>query len=310
MEQKVVLITGSTGLVGRELTAKLLAKGHRVHALTRRKAGGLTSHHALKWFYWDVSKNVLDPACLDGVTDIVHLAGESIGGGRWTARRRELIRSSRIASIRLLYVLLSGREEHEIGTVVSASATGIYVPNLQTLLDESAPESPMFLGRTCVDWEEAVTEGAQSLGLRAVCFRSGVVLSKQGGMYAQLRPTVRMGLGVVPGTGKQWLPWIHVEDAVGAYLYALETPEMKGAYNLVAPEQATMGVFMHKMARALRRKIWIPPVPSLMIRLGLGRMSTLLLDSMQVSSAKLQASGFTFKYPHLAQALHNLEGNA
>lgn len=306
----MVLISGASGLVGEELTAKLLAQGHRVHALTRRKPDEMKATAGLTWFQWDVSKGEFDPASLAGVTDIVHLAGTSIGGGPWTASRREAIRHSRVESIRMIFDYLDKKPCPDLRTVVSASATGIYEPHQENLLDEQAPVSQEFLGRTCVGWESVVSQGATRHRLRAVCLRSGVVLSRQGGMYAQLRPLVRMGLGVIPGTGKQWLPWVHVQDAVQAYMYALHASDMRGAYNLVAPEGSSMGHLMRSMARALGRKIWLPPVPSFLIRLGMGRMSALLLDSMLVSSAHLQEAGFVFEYPQLEQALDSLEENA
>lgn len=311
---KVVLLSGSDGLIGTALIPLLLNSGYRVHALSRRKNRQLenTAHQdpALTYFYWDVDKGVIDPACLIGVEAIVHLAGENIGSRRWTSSRKEKILSSRVDSISLIYELILKEKYTQVKTVVSASATGYYADSSRDgILVEGSPASADFLGRVCVTWESAVEEGIQRMGLRTVCYRTGVVLAVHGGIYTLLKPMVSKGLGLVLGSGRQWMPWIHIEDACQAYLHAIEHDNMSGAYNLVAPDQVRFGEFMRVFAEKFKKSIWLPRVPSVFLRVGMGKMSALLLGSARVSSSKLQQTGFDYKYGLLREAFAGLDAS-
>lgn len=311
-KRKIVLVTGADGLIGSTLIPLLLRSGYGVHALSRRKnrqsASKEKENPALTYFYWDVEKGLVDPDCLKGVEIVVHLAGENIGAKRWTNSRREKILSSRVDSISLIYDLILKGKYTQVKTVVSASATGYYADSSRDgILFEESPASADFLGRVCVAWESAVEEGRQRMGLRTVCYRTGVVLAANGGIYAMLKPLVSKGLGLVLGSGRQWMPWIHVEDACQAYLHAIEQQDMSGAYNLVAPDQVKFNNFMNLFAEMLGKSIWLPRVPALFLKLGMGKMSALLLGSARVSSSKLQQTGFNYKFGFLREAFAKLK---
>lgn len=301
--KKCVLLTGAGGLVGKRLTEDLISKGYHIHALTR--SGGMEDMPAVRYFKWDVAKGEIDDSCIDGVDAIIHLAGENISSLPWSPKRRKEILESRTQSIGLIYDLLRGKA-HQVKTVVSASATGYYNDRGDEVMTEDKPHAHDFLGRTCVAWEEAVAKG-KDFGLRAVSLRSGLVLSTEGGMYPTLRKVINMGAGTVMGTGQQWISWIHLTDAVAAYLFALENDEMEGAYNMVAPEQVRFKTFIHNIALQLGKRIWLPHVPAFFLRAVLGKMSELILSSTRASSEKLLQAGFVFQYPTLEAALKQFE---
>src|SRR5690554_1714435 len=306
-----ILISGADGLVGSALSTHLLDQGVAVHALTRRKDKAQSqdpSEAGKRYFHWDPARKQLDAACLNGVTGIVHLAGESIGGGRWTARRKKVLLESRIDSIRLIFdALRLSPVPHQVHTVVSASATGIYQPHPEHILVEDSPVGNGFLAEVCQAWEQTIQQGGAELGLRTVMLRSGVVWSREGGMYAQLADMTRRFPAVIPGSGRQWMPWVHIQDAVRAYAMALYSDRMEGPYNLVAPDSITLGDFMHALAENLEKKVWLPPVPAPFVRLGLGEMSSLLLDSLKVSPSRLMIAGFNFYFPTATEALRDLQ---
>lgn len=310
-KQQKILISGADGLVGQALSTHLITQGVEVHALTRRKdqVQALDGKEVGKrYFYWDPSQKQLDAASLNGVTGIVHLAGESIGGGRWTPRRKKALLESRVDSIQLILdALRLSPVPHQVRALVSASATGIYEPHPEHTLVEESPVGKGFLAEVCQAWEQTVHHGGAELGLRTVMLRSGVVWSRSGGMYAQLRSMTQRFPAVIPGSGRQWMPWIHIQDAVRAYALALDSERLEGPYNLVAPDAVTMGEFMHAVARGVGKKVWLPPVPAPLVRLGLGEMSALLLDSMKVSPSRLLLAGFSFDYPTFSEALRDLQ---
>lgn len=300
---KRVLITGGSGLVGRYLCKELGSRGYEVHVLTR--ATDKADQGQVRYFTWDVEKGRIDSACLEGVSHIIHLAGENIGALPWSNRRKKAIVDSRIDSISILYRHME-IIPNQVEAVISASATGYYGDRGAEVLAEDHPARKGFLGETCQRWEKAVQDG-ERLGLRTVSLRSGVVLAPEGGMYSKVRNMARRGLGVIFGSGQQYLPWIHIEDAVRGYIHAMESPAMTGAYNLVAPEQVTLAAFTKQLAAFFGKTIWTPPVPVMMLKIVMGQMSQLLLDSTRASANKLQQSGFQFRYPSLEQAIAQCE---
>lgn len=297
-------------MVGRALTEWLLNIGYHVNVLQRRSnriENDEEPRAGIKVFYWDVDAGEIDAHCLHDVSVIIHLAGASIGASRWTTRRKRKIVDSRVNSISLIFNALAAMKVHKVNTVISASATGFYKSHNNRVLVEESPSSDDFLGMTCRAWELAVTEGCNRLGIRSVLMRSGVILDREKGMYGQLREMVRNGVGVIPGSGRQWLPWIHIEDAIRAYTWAVENKAMHGSYNMVSPEAVTLGQFMRALAAGLEKKIWLPRIPAFFVRLGMGQMSALLLDSMKVSPSKLMMTGFDFNFANLTDAIHDLE---
>jgi len=300
--QKHVLLTGGTGLLGSHLTQLLLDKGYKVSHLSRATG----KDPRVKTYLWDVEKNVIDANCIDGVDTIVHLAGAGIAEKRWTDERKKQMIDSRTCSIGLIYEVLRNKGHH-VTSVISASATGYYSDRGDELLTEDSLPAHDFLGRCCVEWEAAVDAG-DVLGLRVLKLRTGVVLSKEGGALQKMAMPVKFGFGSPLGSGKQWIPWIHWRDVAAMYIYSIEHKNMKGVYNMVAPNPVTNKQLTHAVAKQLHRPLWAPNVPAFALKLFLGEMSTIVLGSTKVSAQKIEDSGFKFEYPELQEALKEIYG--
>ena len=296
-----VLITGGTGLIGRRLVNMLLDKGHEVILLSRRPG----SRNDIPVFLWDPEKGEMDENALEGVEIIVHLAGLNIGDKRWTPERKRRIVDSRVKSGELLLQALhSGRFQPR--AYISASAIGYYgASTSDKIWDEGAPPGEDFLGQCCLLWE-AVGAGFEALGIRTVMVRTGVVLSRQGGALKKLSLPVSLGAGAPLGSGKQFFPWIHMEDLCGIFLHVLEGQGLKGPYNAVAPEHASNREFTRNLARVMRRPMFLPGIPAPLLRLMLGERSLMLLEGSRVSSEKIRASGYSFRFPELEMALKDI----
>jgi uncharacterized protein (TIGR01777 family) len=298
-----VLITGGTGLIGKPLTQALLAKGYQVSHLSRKPG----KSPKVKTFLWNVPKQQIDPACINGVTTIVHLAGAGIADKRWTAKRKKELIESRTESIKLIYNLLHKNPNHEVKQVISASATGYYSNRGDELLTESSAPLHDFLATCCVEWEKAVDEG-KPLNLPVTKFRTGVVLTTKGGALPPIALPIKFGLGTVLGNGRQYIPWIHIQDAVDMYLQAIDGQLPPDVYNMVAPNPVTNEQFTKAVAKQLRRPLWLPKVPAAVLKLIFGEMSLVVLGSTRVSAQKIEDCGFRFKYPVIEDALDNIYG--
>lgn len=300
---QAILITGATGMIGRALTRALLSKGYTVHHLTRK---ALTSTNpALKKFPWDVFGGYIDENCIEGVSAVIHLAGENIAAKLWTKKRRLELIESRTKSIHLIYDLLRKFPEHGVKMVVSASGAGFYGDRGDTLLTETDIAGATFLAGISVQWEKAVDAG-KLLNLRIVKLRSGIVLDHNEGALPVLSKPVKAGFAAALGKGAQWMPWIHLTDAVNMYIFAIENEMMKGAYNMAAPGIVTNQQFMQTLAGVYHKPCWLPNVPALVLRILLGKMSEMLLMSTKTSSDKIQDAGFKFQFPQLNNTLHDL----
>ncbi|TSD67852.1 TIGR01777 family protein [Inquilinus sp. KBS0705] len=299
---KNILITGGSGVLGKQLTRELLSQGYTVSHLSRH--AGKTPK--VKTFLWDIDKGHIDAACIDGVDTIVHLAGAGIADKRWTEERKKLILDSRTKSIALLYDLIKNRA-NKVKTVVSASGIGYYSNRGDELLTEDSLPSHDFLGTCCILWEKAVDEG-QALGLRVVKFRTGVVLTTDGGALPQLALPVKLGVGSPLGNGKQWISWIHHQDVVDMYLLGIANERLNGAYNMSAPQPVTNEQLTKAVAMQLHRPLWAPNVPAFVIKLLFGQLATLVLGSTKTSAQKIEHAGFKFKYPDIASALKEIYG--
>ena len=293
-----IAITGASGMIGQALAPFLTAGGHTVVPISRRAvAGGIV---------WDPDHGTLDPRGLEGVDAVVHLAGENIAGGRWTTERKRLLRESRIKPTRLLADRLS-RMAHPPRVLISASAVGIYGDRGDELLDEHARPATDFLGTLATDWE-AAADPARAAGIRVVHPRFGVVLTPSGGALAKLLPPFRLGLGGPVGSGRQWLPWIALDDVLGVIDHLLGVESLSGAVNAVAPEQVTNAQFGASLGRALQRPAVIP-LPAFALKLAFGEMGeATLLASQRVVPKVLAESGYQWRYPSLAGALAHLIG--
>ncbi|MFH0759477.1 MAG: TIGR01777 family oxidoreductase [Bacteroidota bacterium] len=295
-----VLVTGGTGLVGKHLCRRLLEDGYEVVNLSRRKSPG----NEIPSYLWDLEKRTIDPEAVLSADYIVHLAGTNIGGKRWTNKRRQQILDSRVASGEIIYHQVKTQNKQPMA-YITASAVGYYgaVSAAEPFEETSAP-SDDFLGRTCSAWEH-VADKFSDLGVRSVKIRTGIVLSKDGGALSKLSLPVRLGLGAALGDGNQYLPWIHIDDLCSIYLQAIENTNMHGPYNAVAPEQVTNKEFTRKMARIIKKPLWLPNIPTTALRLILGDMSQMLVYGSKISSEKIVSSGYQFQYPDLGSALEN-----
>jgi uncharacterized protein (TIGR01777 family) len=297
---KHILLTGGTGLLGRELTRALLDKGYEVSHLSRKPG----NDPRISTYLWDIHKGQIDEKCLDGVDTIIHLAGAGIADKRWTDERKKELIESRTKSIGLIYKLMKKRE-HQVTAVISASGVGYYSDRGDELMTEDSPPANDFIANCCIQWEQAVDEGEQ-FGLRLLKFRTGIVLSQDGGALPQLAGPVKFGIGSPLGTGKQWMSWIHELDTINMYLFGIENPELSGVYNMAAPNPATNKQLTRAVAKQLHRPLWAPNVPAFAIKLLFGEMGSVVLGSTKVSAQKIETAGFKFKYPDLEGALKEI----
>ncbi|MHB1178755.1 MAG: TIGR01777 family oxidoreductase [Daejeonella sp.] len=296
---KTILITGGTGLIGKPLVKLLVQKGYKIHLLTR---GEIKKNEAgeIRAYKWDVYKREIDTDCIEGVDAIIHLAGEEIGSKRWTDDRKRQIAESRTESIRMIYDLMR-KNKNQINHVISASAVGYYGDRGNEFLTESSLPSKDFLAETCIAWEEAVDEG-EKLGVRIVKLRSGIVLDKAGGVLPHLDKSLKFGIGAIPGSGSQWVSWIHMRDALLIYTYALENEDMKGAYNMVAPEPVTLEQLCRSVAGSMKKSPLYLHIPAFALKIAIGEMSLMVLESTKASSEKLSRMGYNFEYPDIDKA--------
>ena len=298
---KHILITGGSGLVGKHLTSLLLDKGYAVSHLSRKE----NNIRNVKTYLWDVRQGTIDQNCIDGVDVIIHLAGAGVADKLWTDERKQEISSSRTQSIRLIYQLLK-EHSHQVKKVISASATGYYGNREDELMTEESAPAGDFLGKCCIDWEQAVDEG-EALGLEILKLRTGVVLTDEGGALKQLALPIKFGFGAALGSGKQWIPWIHLQDTIDMYLFGIENP-IVGVYNMVAPKPVTNQKLTLITAKQLRKPYWLPNVPAFILKLAFGEMSTVVLASTKVSAEKIEQAGFNFKFPTVKEAIREIYG--
>jgi uncharacterized protein (TIGR01777 family) len=293
-----IVVTGASGLIGSALLPRLSADGHRVTRLVRSQPA--PGEAAIRW---DPEAGSLDAKSLEGIDAAVHLAGENIAA-RWTAEKKRRIRDSRVNGTRLLSDTLA-RLERPPQALVCASAIGYYGDRGDELLSEESPPGRGFLAEVCQAWE-AAADAARHKGIRVVHLRFGVVLSPAGGALAKMLPPFRLGLGGPLGSGRQYMSWIAIDDAVGAIQHALATEALQGPANAAAPNPVRNREFTRALARVLRRPALVP-MPAFAARLLFGEMADeLLLASARVQPAKLLATGYTFRYPELEGALRHL----
>lgn len=293
-----ILVSGSTGLVGKALLPYLTAQGHTVRRLVR--SGGSATDVT-----WDPMGRGPDPAKLEGIDAVVHLAGESIMG-RWTEEKKRRIRESRRQGTRLLSEAIAKMSKPPT-VMVSASAIGYYGGRgSESLTEESAPGQG-FLTEVCQEWE-AATQAASDKGVRVVHPRIGIVLSPNGGALAQMLLPFRLGVGGKIGSGSQYMSWIALDDLIGIIGFALKTENLRGAVNATAPKPETNADYTRTLGKVLHRPT-IFPMPAFAAKLAFGEMGeTLLLEGARVLPARLAAAGYPFRYPELEGALRHLLG--
>jgi uncharacterized protein (TIGR01777 family) len=294
-----VLITGGSGLVGSRLTEVFQLRGFEVvHLSTSVKEPEL--QNGIEVFPWNPSQQYMHPLALRDVDVVVHLAGASIAK-KWTPEYKKEIINSRIASTRLLYNEIENCDDRPTA-LVSASASGYYPNNTKDHLSEEHPPGDDFLSVTTSKWEEEVVKFDQ-LDLRVVRVRIGFVLSLQGGALPELaKPTKILG-GTPVGSGKQFIPWIHIDDLSRIFLRATEDEQMSGVYNAGGPTAATNAQFMKVLSKKLHRPYWGIPVPAFILKLVMGENALLALASNAMDTHKIRATGFEYIYPTLSDAL-------
>lgn len=298
-----IAITGGTGLIGRALTEALLKEGHHVIILTRHpraERGGVTY---VEWLTADAAPE----RELKDVDGFIHLAGASINEGRWNDGRKQKILNSRITATRELVRIIQALEQKP-EVVLSASAVGIYGHDRHQTFTEDSPLPPTedFLSHVCVEWE-ALAKPIEKEGVRLVHPRIGVVLSQEGGAYPLMRMPYQLFAGGTLGDGKQWVSWVHIDDLVRLFLFALTHP-VEGPLNITAPHPEIMRNFGKTLGEVLHRPHLIP-APRVALQLALGEKSVIVLEGARVIPKKALENGFHFRYPELKEALTALERN-
>lgn len=308
---ETVLITGGTGLIGKLLVKALLESGYSVIVLSRTPAKQDSSSPLLSYAAWNIEKNTIDIEAIKKANFIIHLAGASVAEKRWTDRRKKEIIDSRINSSALLVNAISNYGGN-VKAVISSSAIGYYGENDFTKEERSEfVETDMaatdFLGSVCKQWEESI-DPVSAFGKRLVKFRIGIVLSNEGGAIKEFNKPLKFGLATILGNGKQIISWIYIDDLVSQFLFAIENEKMYGVYNAVAPNPVSNKELILNLAK-VKRKFFIPLyVPSFILKLMLGEMSTEILKSATISSKKIEGTGFLFQFPTIQSAMQKLGG--
>ncbi len=294
-----ILISGASGLIGSALLPALERNGHTAIVLTRKS--GSQKRNAIEW---DPERRELDARQFERFDAVIHLAGENIGGGRWTEARKARILNSRVIGTTLLCETVASLKQKP-RLLVSASAIGYYGDRGSETLTEASSPGSGFLSEVCVAWEEA-TKAAVSSGVRVVTTRTGIVQTVDGGSLQRMLLPFKLGLGGKFGDGSQFWSWIAIDDVVGAIQFALVNESLSGPVNLAAPNPVTNAEFTRTLASVLRRPAFAP-MPRLLMKVILGEMAdSLLFSSAKAVPAKLRQAGYQFHYSELEPALRTL----
>lgn len=297
-----LLMTGATGLIGKQLVRDLHAKGYDINYLTTRKSK-IENTDNYSGFYWNPALGEIDTACFEGVSTIINLAGSSIAQ-RWTTANKKLILESRVDSLNTLKNGLENYGSAGVNSLISASAIGIYPSSFSNFYDETCQQvDESFLGEVVQAWESA-TEQFEEMGIKVAKIRIGLVLSDVGGALPQMAQPIKNYIGAPLGTGEQWQSWIHIDDVSRIFQSVLEQ-QLNGVYNAVAPNPVVNTKLTKSIAEVLNRSILLPKVPSFMLKLIFGKMAYVLLASQRVSGKKIENEGFGFKYSNLNHALES-----
>ncbi len=296
-----ILIAGGTGLVGTHLTNQLLEKGYQLSLLSRKER----SIEGVQNFQWDVNKGTINPEAFEGIDHVINLAGAGIADGRWTEKYKKVLLDSRIKSAELFHNELTKRNI-QLKSYITASAIGYYGDRKDEMLTESTPsDGDGFMVYCCEQWEEAGSL-MKNVSDRLVTLRIGIVLSTQGGALTKMLPSYAAFVGSYFGDGQQYYSWIHIDDLVNMIIYSLENKKIDGTYNSVSPNPVTNKTFANAIGKALEKSALIVPVPSFALRLAMGEMADVVLNSNRVSADKIVSSGFQFQFPALVPALKDV----
>lgn len=291
-----ILITGGTGFVGTHLCTLLLKQGHDVVVLSRKKQQKI----GIPIFTWNYEKDELEEDALQGIDYIVHLAGENIGHKRWTSLQKKKIYESRVMSIKLLARKLKEKEVH-LKAFISASAIGYYGSvTSEHIFSETDPPASDFLGEICQTWEKTA-DTMQTVSDRVVKIRTGIVLSPGKEVYEKIVQPLNYKLIPILGNGKQYMPWVHIDDLCRIYLKSIEDKRMQGVYNAVAPHQSTYAEMMSQLKQSHKGFFLKINIPSFVLHLFLGEKAKLLLQGSRISADKIIQSDFKFEYSTIPQ---------
>ena len=298
-----VIVTGGSGLIGRALVASLAADGHRATVLSRNPDRVRGLPEGVSAAGWDARSAAALTPLVAGADAVVHLAGEGIADGRWTAERKRRIRDSRVDSSAAVAAAITAAEPRP-GVLLQGSAVGFYGPRGDEELTEDSRSGDDFLAETCRAWE-AASAPVEEIGVRRAVLRTGIVLARDGGALAKMLLPFRLFAGGPAGSGRQYMPWIHLADEVGAIRFLLDSPEARGPFNLTAPEPRTNRQFSRTLGRVLGRPSFMP-APAFALELALGEMAKIVLEGQRAVPRRLLEAGYEFRFSGLEAALRDL----
>ena len=303
-----ILLTGATGFIGGKLAQRLSQEGHELVILTRDAHRASTQLGLpCQAIACDLLSAPPPVAAFSEVNAVIHLAGESIAG-RWTADRKQKIHDSRVLGTRNLVKAFKSPGVNAPAVFISPSAIGIYGDRGDEVLSENSAPGQGFLSEVCRDWETE-TENAAGPKTRAIILRLGMVLGPGGGALAQMLTPFSLGLGAELGTGKQWMSWVHIDNVIDAFCFALQNTQIAGILNVVAPQPVTNTEFTQTLAKVLKKKAYLT-LPRPLLRFALGEMADALLNSTKVLPSRLLSFGFKFSYATLFEALSQIYGDS
>jgi len=297
--KEIVLITGASGAIARVLSKKL-ENQYSIRFLTRKK-------EAENEFEWDLENQIVDENAFENVSHIIHLAGANISEKRWTEDRKKELISSRVDSAKLILNTLK-KKNLKLKSFISASGINFYgTKTTDKIFTENDAPGNDFLSEVVIVWEKAADEfKEQNVAERVVKIRTAVVLSKNEGALAKMMTPIQFGIGSPLGSGKQYMPWIHIDDICLIYEFALKNPEIEGSYNASAPQHTTNENLTKLIAKVLNKPLFMPNVPSFILKLIFGELADALLEGSRASSEKIIKAGFEFQFPDLKMALEDL----
>lgn len=297
--KETVLITGASGAIARALSKKL-ENEYSIRFLTRKK-------EAENEFEWDLENQIIDDKAFENVSHIIHLAGANISEKRWSDDRKKQLISSRVDSAKLILNTLK-KKNLKLKSFISASGINFYgTKTTDKIFTENDASGNDFLSEVVVVWEKAADEfKEQNIAERVVKIRTAVVLSKTEGALAKMMAPIKFGVGSPLGSGKQYMPWIHIDDICSIYEFAVKNPEVEGAFNATAPQHTTNENLTKLIAKVLKKPLFMPNIPSVILKLIFGELADALLEGSRASSEKIQKAGFGFKFPDLKLALEDL----
>jgi len=293
-----IVLAGGTGFIGKALRLELLSSGHELVVLTRQAKAREAERET--FVAWDGKTAGGWATHLEGADAVINLAGENISAKGWTVERKEVLLSSRVNATRAIVTAI-GQVRAKPSVLLNVSAVGYYGDTAEEVLTETSVRGQGFLADTCESWE-AEARKAELLGIRVILARLGPVLGELGGMLSKMIPPFRFFMGAPLGSGRQWIPWVHRDDVIGAFTFMLGCRELSGPVNVTAPFPVTMKDFSRVLAGALRRPCWFP-VPEVLLKLVLGEMAAIILAGQRALPQKLLQAGYRFRYVHLSEAL-------